>query len=176
MTGSRPLAGISAALDAVPFSGRDASRNAQRSAFLRAMTRTFGENSDNVTTAVRSGEKNLGAKYDAVLGKYGIKADNQLLSDIDEVLQAARAELTDQQFGVIQRQGRQHPVKVGAGDAIDAQAGYNIKAPLDRSASQDSRRACISRRGSARRLSALTAHSRQKSPKTSQRLGRSTQT
>lgn len=139
VTGSRPLAGISAALDAVPFSGRDASRNTQRSAFLRAMTRTFGENSDNVTTAVRSGEKNLGAKYDAVLGKYGIKADNQLLSDIDEVLQAARAELTDQQFGVIQRQVDNILSKVGAGDAIDAQAGYNIKKLLDRVAqSQDS--------------------------------------
>lgn len=133
------MAGVSAALDAVPFSGRDASRAAQRSAFNKAISSTFGESSDNVASAVRKGEAALGAKYDAVLGKYSIKADGALANDLDEVLQAARSELTDQQFGVVQRQVDNILSKIGDGDVIDAQAGYNIKKLLDRVAqSQDS--------------------------------------
>lgn len=132
VTGSRPMAGVSAALDSVPFSGRDASRNAQRLAFNRAVAATIGENTDNVATAVHSAEQNLGAQYDTILKAYPVRADQQLVSELDDALQAARNELTDAQFGVMQRQVDQILNKVGPGDTIDAQAAYNIKKGLDR--------------------------------------------
>ncbi len=139
ISGSRPLAGISAALDTLPLSGRDASRAVQRSAFNRAMARTFGEEADNVTTAVQQGQKTLGMKYDAVLKHHPVNADTELVNGLEEVLQGARGELTDAQFGVIQRQVDNVLDKVGTNGQIDAQAAYNIKKILDRiSRGQDS--------------------------------------
>jgi len=139
VSGSRPLAGVSAALDTIPLSGRDASRAAQRSQFNRAVARTFGENTDNLTTAVKSAQASLGAKYDAVLKRYPVNADTELVNGLEDVLQAARTELTDAQFGVITRQVDNILDKVGQGGQIDAQAAYNIKKTLDRVArGQDS--------------------------------------
>lgn len=132
VTGSRPLAGISAALDAVPFSGRDAARNAQRSGFNRALSRTIGENTDNVATAVKQAQSRLGSAYDDVLRNNAVRIDDVATQEIDDVLQAARQELTDAQFGVVERQVNNLLGKVQAGDTIDGQAAYNIKKMLDR--------------------------------------------
>jgi hypothetical protein len=139
VTQSRPLAGVSAALDTLPFSGRDASRAVQRSAFNRAVAGTFGQDTDNVATAVKQATRELGSKYDAVLTRYPITADSTLVNDLDTALQGARAELNDSQFGVIQRQVDNLLGKVGPNDQIDAQAAYNAKKVLDRiGRSQDS--------------------------------------
>jgi hypothetical protein len=132
VTGSRPLAGISAALDAVPFSGRDAARNAQRAGFNRALSRTVGENTDNVATAVKQAQSRLGSSYDNVLRNNAVRIDDVATQEIDDVLQAARQELTDAQFGVISRQVDNLLGKVQAGDQIEGQAAYNIKKMLDR--------------------------------------------
>lgn len=132
VAGSRPLAGVSAALDAVPFSGRDASRNTQRLAFNRAVSNTFGENSTNVATAVEKAQARLGSAYDSVLSQNGVKADNALLNDLNSAMQTARKELSDAQFGVINRQVDDILSKVGSNNEIDGQAAYNIKKVLDR--------------------------------------------
>jgi hypothetical protein len=132
VSGSRPLAGVSAALDAVPFSGRDASRDTQRLAFNRAVSRTFGQNTANLKTAVDQAENVLGAKYDAVLKNHGVNVDNQMLTDLQSVASAARNEMTDAQFSVIQRNIDNIIGKVGPNNQIDAEAAYNIKKLLDR--------------------------------------------
>lgn len=132
VSGSRPLAGVSAALDAVPFAGRDASRNAQRVGFNKAVAATLGEETPNVQTAVRQAQNRLGGIYDDVLKSHPVKVDSEMLNGLDEVMQAARVELTDAQFGVMERQVNNILSKVGQGDAIDGQAAYNIKKMLDR--------------------------------------------
>lgn len=132
VSGSRPLAGVSAALDAVPFAGRDASRNAQRVGFNKAVAATLGEETANVQTAVRQAQNRLGGIYDNVLKSHPVKVDAEMLNGLDEVMQAARVELTDAQFGVMERQVNNILSKVGQGDAIDGQAAYNIKKMLDR--------------------------------------------
>lgn len=129
---SRPLAGISASLDAIPFSGRDASRQAQRAAFNRAVAHTLGEETDNVGTAVNQATHRLGARYDDILRNNAVVADNEFINELDTALQAARGELTDPQFGVIQRQVNSILDKVGDNNEIDGQAAYNIKKLLDR--------------------------------------------
>lgn len=132
VTGSRPLAGISAALDAVPFSGRDAARDAQRAGFNRALSRTVGENTDNVATAVKRAQANLGGAYDNVLRNNAVRVDDVVTQEVDDVLRAAQLELTDPQFAVIQRQINNLRAKVSPEGTIDGQAAYNIKKMLDR--------------------------------------------
>jgi hypothetical protein len=129
---SRPLAGVSAALDMVPLSGREASREAQRIGFNRAVARTFGEDTPNLATAVRQAQGRLGDIYDEVLKTNPVKADSTFINDLDEVMKAARSELTDQQFGVMERQADNLLSKLQTGDTIDGQAAYNIKKMLDR--------------------------------------------
>lgn len=130
-TQSRPLAGISAALDAVPFSGRDASRNAQRAAWNRALARTIGENDTNLTAAVDKADTALSNKYNSVLGRYGIKADQQLSADFKTALDAAESELDPQQFARLSRQVETLTAKAANGE-IDGRAAYNVKKILDR--------------------------------------------
>jgi hypothetical protein len=132
VSGSRPLAGISAALDTVPLSGRDASREAQRIGFNRAVAKTFGEETPNLAVAVKQAQSRLGGVYDDVLKNNPVKVDTQFLSELDEGLQAARNELTDAQFSVIKRQVDNILGKVGVDDAIEGQAAYNVKKMLDR--------------------------------------------
>lgn len=131
VSGSRPLAGISASLDSVPFSGRGASREAQRMGFNRAVSRTLGEDSANLATAVAKAQSRLGSVYDDVLKSNPVKVDTAFMDDLTDVLQAARNELTDAQFSVIARQADNIMGKA-TGDVIDGQAAYNIKKMLDR--------------------------------------------
>ncbi len=131
ISGSRALAGVSASLDTVPLSGRDASRNAQRMGFNRAVSRTLGEDSPNLAVAVKQAQSRLGNVYDDVLKNNPVKVDTAFMDDLTEVLQAARNELTDAQFSVIQRQADNIMGKA-AGDQIEGQAAYNIKKMLDR--------------------------------------------
>lgn len=132
VTGSRPLAGVSAALDTIPFSGRDASRNVQRAAWNRALSRTVGQSDTNLTTAVKNAEEALGAKYDSVLRSNSVKVDDAFQSQLDEALQSARSELPEAQFSVIAKQVDEILSKVGSEGAIEGQAAYNIKRVLDR--------------------------------------------
>jgi hypothetical protein len=138
VTGSRPLAGVSAALDTIPFSGRDAAREAQRAAFNRAVARTFGENTDNLTTAVKNGQARLGARYDAILKNNPVSVDAQFTTDLARVVQDAQSELTDTQMNVLLKQV-QNIQQAGANGQINGQAAYNLKKILDRiGKSQDS--------------------------------------
>lgn len=132
VTQSRPLAGVSAALDAVPFSGRDASRKVQVSAWNRAIAKTLGQSDSNLTTAVQKAETTLGNKYDAVLKNHPVKVDGEFQQGLADVLETAKKELPDGQFSVIQRQVDDILSKVQPGDTIDGQAAYNIKRTLDR--------------------------------------------
>lgn len=131
VSGSRPLAGISAATDMIPFSGRDAARQAQRAGFNRAVANTFGENTDNLATAVRQGQARLGAQYDAILKTNPVRMDPQFTNDLQGVVQNAATELTDAQMAPLLKQV-QNIQQAGAAGQIDGQAAYNLKKILDR--------------------------------------------
>lgn len=129
---SKPLNALASSLEYVPFSGRAAVEDTMQSQLNRALTRTFGQDSENVTQALRRAADDLGQKFDDVLKGTAVKADDTLLSDLASTVANARDELTDQQFGVISRQVNNIMSKVKAGDVIDADAAYNIKKGLDR--------------------------------------------
>lgn len=122
---------VSAALDAVPFSGRGSFRKAQVAGWNRALSRTVGDNDTNLTTALDRAGKRLGAKYDSVLGRYPVKQDAQLNQDIAGALSAARTELDDVQYARVEKLVEGLLSKTNNGE-IDGQAAYNFKKMLDR--------------------------------------------
>lgn len=129
---SKPVNAVSAALDYIPFSGSGASKNNLQKQFNTALAKSIGETSDNPAFAIKQAEDKLGAEFDRVLQATPVKADDAFTNEMAGIMQNARNEMTDQQFGVMQRQMDNILGKVQAGDVIDAQAAYNIKKGLDR--------------------------------------------
>lgn len=132
VSGSKPLAGVSAALDTIPLTGREASREAQRVGFNRAVAKTIGEDGANLSTAVRQAQNRLGGVYDDVLKGNAVMADDVLRNEMDDILSEARSALTDDQFGVISRQVEKIRGKIGPDGKINGEAAYNIKKLLDK--------------------------------------------
>lgn len=130
VTQSRAMQGVSAGLEMIPFSGRDASRNAQREAWNRALSRTVGQNDTNLRTAIDNAENALSAKYNAYL-RNPVSDDPQLRSGVQRVLSEAQAELDPQQFARLEKQA-QNLLAKSANGTIDGRAVYNTKKILDR--------------------------------------------
>lgn len=129
---SKPLNAMSAALDYVPFSGTQGSKMAVQKQFNQALSKSIGQASDNPAYAIKQAETALGSEFDRVLQGTAVRADDALQSDISSIVSNARNEMTDAQFGVLQRQVDNLLGKVGDGDVIDGAAAYNIKKGLDR--------------------------------------------
>lgn len=129
---SKPIDAVSAALDYVPFSGKGASTAKQMDQFNTAISKTVGENTPDVAQALKSAETKLGSKFDAVLKNTAVKADNAFQNDLVGILNNARNEMTEAQYGVMTKQVDNILNKVKPGDVIDADAAYNIKKGLDR--------------------------------------------
>lgn len=129
---SKPLNALSAALDYVPFSGKGAAINAQQRQFNTALSRTIGENTDNMVQALKNADTRLGAEFDRVLKSTPVTADNAFVDDLIRISKNAQDEMTKDQFGIISKQINNILDKVKTGDVIDADAAYNIKKTLDR--------------------------------------------
>lgn len=129
---SKPLNAISTAVDYVPGSGAGVAKQNIQKQFNTALAKSIGQKSDNPAFAIREADKALGAEFDRVLQSTAVNADSAFTNDLSAIMQNARNEMTDQQFGVMQRQVDNILGKVQAGDVIDAQAAYNIKKGLDR--------------------------------------------
>lgn len=131
ITNSRPLNAIASGLNYVPFSGRAASEDLMNSQLNRAVSKTFGQDSPNVTMALRKANDQLGAQFDHTLKNNGVKFDNQLLNDITDVYTKAENELGSDALKPITNQINELFEK-GQTGTIDGQAAYNIKRTLDR--------------------------------------------
>lgn len=128
---SKPLNAIAAGLNYVPFSGRAATEAKMQSQLNRALSRTFGQDSDNVTMAMRKAQGDLGGEFDRVLQSNTVKVDSQFLNELADAEATAARELGADGAGVISRQIDEIMSK-GASGQIDGQAAYNIKKMLDR--------------------------------------------
>lgn len=133
---SRPLNAVASALNYVPFSGRSATEDAMNSQLNQALSKTFGQNSSNVTMALRKAETDLGSKFDSVLKNNGVNFDNQLLTEVSSVFNRAEKELGSDALKPIASQIDELFAK-GANGTIDGQAAYNIKRTLDRIGKQN---------------------------------------
>ncbi len=118
---SKPLNAIASSLNYVPFSGRAATETKMQGQLNRALSRTFGQDSDNVTGALRKAGDELGAKFDKVLSNNTVRIDDQFLSALAEAEQRANAELGQEGAGIIRKQIEEIMQK-GATGEIDGQA------------------------------------------------------
>lgn len=128
---SKPLNALAASLEYMPLSGRTATVEKMQSQLNRAVSKTFGQDSDNVTMALRKAQGDLGGKFDTVLQGNKVKVDDQFLQDLVEQGQRATSELETGQASIIQKQIEEILGKAQNGE-IDGQAAYNIKKTLDR--------------------------------------------
>lgn len=128
---SKPMNAVASSLEYVPLSGRTGTLDKMQSQFNRAVSRTFGQDSDNVTKALRDAAVSLGDDFDRVLRSTAVKVDDQLIDDLAQAAQRAGSELESGQARIITNQIDEILNKAQNG-FIDGQAAYNIKRTLDR--------------------------------------------
>lgn len=142
---SKPLNALAASLNYVPLSGRAATEETMVSQMNRALSRTFGQDSDNVTAALRKASDSLGQKFETTLKGNTVKADNELLNDLASNIDKANRELGADGAKIIGNQAEEIMSKIGANGEIDGQAAYNIKKALDRIGDRNSSEAFYAR-------------------------------
>jgi len=128
---SKPLNALAASLNYIPFSGRAGTERTMQDQLNRALSRTFGQDSDNVTGALRTARSQLGGEFDRVLQGNQVQVDTPFLDALSQAEQRAEAELGSDGARVIKNQIEEILGKGGTG-SIDGQAAYNIKRTLDR--------------------------------------------
>lgn len=142
---SRALNAAASSLNYVPLSGRAAAESRMYSQMNRALSRTFGQDSDNVTGALRKAQLELGDKFDKVLTNNKVRVDDQLLDDMARNLEQATNELSDEGARIIGKQVDNLMAKASTTGEIDGQAAYNIKKSLDRIGKRNSNEAHYAR-------------------------------
>ena len=128
---SKPLNALAASLEYVPFSGRAATNDRMVSQLNTAVSKTFGQNTDNVTMGLRKAGTQLGGEFDRVLKSNTVAVDKQLFDDLAEHANQASKELGSDGARIIQNQIDEIIAK-GQSGQMDGQAAYNIKKTLDR--------------------------------------------
>lgn len=129
---SRPLNAVASSLNYVPLSGRAGTEEKMVSQVNRALSRTVGQESDNVTGSLRKAAIDLGDKFEITLKSNSVKADDKLVNELVGHLQTADKELGADGAKIIGNQIEEILSKVGPNGTIDGQAAYNIKKTLDR--------------------------------------------
>lgn len=128
---SKPLDAVSSGLNYVPFSGRAATENRMSEQLNRAVSRLVGQNTSNMTKALRDASVDLGSKFDKTLKNTTVNLDQQMLQEVSDVYNTAQRELGSDALKAITSQVDEIVAKGGNG-AIEGQAAYNIKRTLDR--------------------------------------------
>jgi hypothetical protein len=128
---SKPLNALAATLNYTPFSGRAATEGRMNSQLNQALSRTFGQDSSNVTQALRKADEALGGKFDQFLRENTVHVDRQFLDELKEASALAGRELGSDGANIIRNQIAEITAK-GAHGQIDGQTAYNIKKSLDR--------------------------------------------
>jgi len=131
LTNSKPLNAVAASLNYIPFSGRAQTEALFEKQLNTALSKTFGQNSDNITASLRKANPELGHIFDNTLKKNTVKFDKQFLDDIANTQNQAATELSDSGLQIVNRQ-IDDIIKKGESGVIDGQAAYNIKKTLDR--------------------------------------------
>lgn len=137
LVNSRPLNALAGSLNYVPFAGRAATEDAMNSQLNRALSGTFGQNTDNVTKGLRDASATLGAEFDRVLSSTKVNVDNPFLNALANAYQRADKELGSDGARIIKSQIDEILAKADNG-VIDGQAAYNIKKTLDRIGNRNS--------------------------------------
>ncbi|MET3372026.1 hypothetical protein ABIC89_001067 [Variovorax boronicumulans] len=154
LVNSRPLNALAGSLEYVPLSGRAATLDKMQDQLNVALSKTFGQNSDNVTAALRKAQGDLGGKFDQVLKSNTVKVDQQFMTDLADAANMASKELGTDGAKIIGNQVDEIMLKAANGE-IDGQAAYNIKRTLDRISQRNSPEAYYARDLKSKLMAAL---------------------
>jgi hypothetical protein len=130
LANSKPLNAIASSLNYIPLSGRTGLESDMENQLNTALSKTFGQNSPNVTMALRNAKNDLGGKFDDVLKSNGVNFDKTFLNDVTNTQNDAANVLVGDQLSKINKQIDNIIGKTDNG-VIDGQAAYNIKKQLD---------------------------------------------
>jgi hypothetical protein len=124
-----------------PFSGAQPAAEKQIAQFNTAVSRTFGEDSANITpTVIQKAKTRIGGDYDTVAANTTIKADDPLINNFSKIYDSAKIALDDNQFKTFEKQLELIGSKFRQGDGDMAgpawQAFRHIDSPLSRVASR----------------------------------------
>ena len=87
---SKFLKTLSSSLEQMPFTGAAQVSSKQRGDYTRAVSRTFGENTDKVTPAVYGAARTrLGQQFDDLSMRNTLNVDSKLMDDLDGILSSA---------------------------------------------------------------------------------------
>lgn len=87
---SKFLKTLSSSLEQMPFTGAAQVSSKQRGDYTRAVSRTFGENTDKVTPAVYGAARaRLGQQFDDLSMRNTLNVDSKLMDDLDGILSSA---------------------------------------------------------------------------------------
>jgi len=143
LVNSPSLNAMAASLRYLPFSGRATAESKMEGQLQKALSRTFGQDTDNITKGLRDAQSQLGSKFDDTLKSTSVKVDDTFINDAIENLQKAKNELSEADFKIIDNQVNDILAKSKDG-VIDGAAAYNIKKNLDRIGARNSNEAWYS--------------------------------
>lgn len=123
----------------LPLSGAQAVKDKLMSQFTRAVSRTFGENTEEITPQlVESARRKIGAEIGSVGNNATIRADQQLGNDLRKVVSDAHATVSEGELRPIFTQVQNIIDKIGPSGHIDGKAYEALthyKAPLSKAQS-----------------------------------------
>lgn len=138
-TSSPFVAKLSQMAGKLPGSGMDALHGEQQASFNRAVAKTFGENTDSITPDVMANaKKRLGNEFETVANNSTIKFDQNLGTDLRDILHEAGSTLADSENNILHKQVGNILDKVTGAGEIEGptyQALTRKGAPLDRAMS-----------------------------------------
>jgi hypothetical protein len=115
----------------------------------KALSKTFGQNTDNITMGLRKASKDLGGKFETTLKNNKVVIDKTFMDDLAQNLKQAGDELAPKDYKIIKNQVnnilKPYQLKAQVGDVIDGQAAYNLKKGLDRIGRRNSNEAFYAR-------------------------------
>lgn len=132
LANSKMLDATAASLNYVPFSGRIATETNMNNQIKKALSNTFGENTEHLSKDLIAKTQNkLGDEFDKFLTGNTVKVDQQLWTDLQGNLAKAKNELSADNYRIVENQVKDLWSKINNG-VIDGQAAYNVKKTLDR--------------------------------------------
>jgi hypothetical protein len=118
-------------LEYIPFAGREGTIEKMHKQVNKAVSRTIGQDNENINKALRDADVNLSGQFEKTLKENTVKVDDQLIEGLGKVEKEAESILVKDQFLVIKKQ-IDNILEKGSSGQLDGEAAYNIKKLLDK--------------------------------------------
>lgn len=127
---SKFLKTLASTVEQVPFSGGAKKAGDQISAYNRAVSRTFGEDTDKITPEVyAAAKKRIGNEFNTLSGRNSLNVTPQFRQNVDQILKEAEATASDDTIRAVRNIADRLNDQSRTGAAILGPNGQAINAP-----------------------------------------------